>query len=151
MKLLDLVPIEALLGRTAGHAGHARLRRALALYKPEPAFLRSDLEHRFLELIREAGLPTPAMNQFVEGYELDAYWPEERFAVELDGYDTHRTRRAFEQDRRRQEDLKIAGIEVLRVTHRRLSSEPQLLAKRIDVFLQRQRREVHGRRPQVAR
>jgi hypothetical protein len=138
-ELLDLSAIEALLARTSGHPGYGRLRRAVALYRPEPAFVRSVLEQRFLDLIRGAGLPDPSMNHFVEGYELDAYWPEERFAVELDGYDSHRTRKAFEEDRRRQEDLKLAGIEVLRVTSRRLSSEPRLLAERVETLLRHRR------------
>jgi hypothetical protein len=41
------------------------------------------------ELVRKAGLPSPAMNLNVLGYELDAYWEPERFAVELDVYETH--------------------------------------------------------------
>ena len=39
------------------------------------------------------------MNFDVAGYELDAYWPDHRFAVELDVFETHGTRAAFERDR----------------------------------------------------
>ena len=35
----------------------------------------------------------------------------ERFAVELDVYETHGTHAAFERDRRREEELLLAGIE----------------------------------------
>ena len=38
----------------------------LTIYRPTPPFTRSGLERRFLELVREAGLPAPAMN-FVVG------------------------------------------------------------------------------------
>src|SRR4029077_10989540 len=73
LRLFDLGPVDALLARTGGHPGAGRLRRALALYRP-PAFTRSGLERRFLDLVRESGLPIPSMNLNHEGYELDAYW-----------------------------------------------------------------------------
>ena len=91
------------------------------------AFTRSGLERRFLALVRRAGLPRPSMNLFVEGYELDAYWPDERFAVELDTYDYHGTPAAFEADRVRQEDLKLAGIEMVRITGTRMDREPTVV------------------------
>ena len=76
---------------------------------------------------------------FVEGYELDVFWPRERFAVELDSYEFHRTRAAFERDRLRQEDLKLAGIEMIRVTSRRIDLQPAELARRIGLLLEQRR------------
>ncbi|HEX2097421.1 MAG TPA: DUF559 domain-containing protein [Solirubrobacterales bacterium] len=129
--LFDLRALEDVLARNRGHRAAGRLRRALALYREEPSFTRSPLERRFLKFIDEARLPRPATNVYVEGYELDAYWERERFAVELDGFAWHRSRAAFERDRRRQEDLKLAGVEMLRVTSRRLEEEPEALAERL--------------------
>jgi len=43
----------------------------------------------------------PAVNAYVCGFELDAYWEAERFTVELDSYEHHRSRAAFERDRAR--------------------------------------------------
>ncbi len=115
---------------------------ALAIYRKEPAFLRSTLEERFLKLVREAGLPAPAMNFNVGGYELDAYWERERFAVELDVYETHGTRAAFERDRIRQEDLLLIGVEMTRVTGPRLKREPQQVIGRVtNLLAQRRPRE----------
>jgi predicted transcriptional regulator of viral defense system len=102
--LFDLRAVEALLARAGNHAGAGRLRRALAIYRDDPAFTRSKLERRFRDFVKHSGLPMPAAYFWVGGYELDAYWPEERFAVELDVYETHGTRAAFERDRRRQEE-----------------------------------------------
>jgi hypothetical protein len=130
LKLFDLGAMEDLLARTAGHPGHRRLRRAIALYKPT-SFTRSGLEKRFLELCLEAGLPRPRMNYAEEGFELDAYWPEYRFAVELDVFETHGTRAAFERDRKRQEDLLLAGIQMTRVTGPRLQQEPDEVIRRV--------------------
>lgn len=128
--LFDLRAVEDLLARTVGHHGHGRLRRAIALYKPT-SFTRSSLERRFLELCLEAGLPQPRTNFVEQGFELDCYWPEFRFAVELDLFETHGTRAAFERDRKRQEDLLLAGIGMTRVTGPRLEREPDEVIKRV--------------------
>ncbi|HEU5105405.1 MAG TPA: type IV toxin-antitoxin system AbiEi family antitoxin domain-containing protein [Solirubrobacterales bacterium] len=130
LELFDLRAVEELLARTIGHHGHKRLRRAIALYKPT-SFTRSGLEKRWLELVLAAGLPQPHMNYVEEGFELDCYWPEYRFAVELDVYETHGTRAAFERDRKRQEDLLLAGIASTRVTGPRLDKEPDEVIRRV--------------------
>lgn len=130
LELFDLRAVEDLLDRTVGHQGHGRLRKAIALYKPS-SFTRSGLEKRFLELVVEAGLPQPRTNFVVEGFELDCYWPEFRFAVELDIFETHGTRAAFERDRKRQEDLLLAGIAMTRVTGPRLEREPRQVIERV--------------------
>jgi very-short-patch-repair endonuclease len=139
--IFDLRAVEALLTRIRGHHGCGRLRRALRAYR-DPAFTRSELERRFLALAREAGLPRPSVNTFVADYEIDMYWPRERFAVELDGYEHHRTRAAFERDRLRQEDLKLAGIEMIRVTATRVAREPEALIGRVRKLLAQRRCEL---------
>lgn len=128
--LFDLRAVEELLGRTVGHHGHKRLRDAIALYKPS-GFTRSGLEKRWPELVLAAGLPQPHTNFVEEGFELDCYWPEYRFAVELDVFETHGTRAAFERDRKRQEDLLLAGIASTRVTGPRLEQEPDEVVRRV--------------------
>jgi hypothetical protein len=123
-KTFDLRAMEDLLARTKGHRGQAKVRAALEIYDETPTFTRSDLERRFLEVVREAGLPAPSMNFFVGGYEIDAYWAEARFGVELDIYATHGSRLSFEEDRERNDELLLAGIETTRVTGPRLAREP---------------------------
>ncbi|HEX5984725.1 MAG TPA: hypothetical protein VFY69_11010 [Solirubrobacterales bacterium] len=136
--LFDLRAVEDLLARTVGHHGHGRLREAIALYKPS-SFTRSGLERRFLELCVEAGLPQPRTNYVEHGFELDCYWPEHRFAVELDLFETHGTRAAFERDRQRQEDLFLLGIGMTRVTGPRLQREPEEVIRRIARLLAQRR------------
>jgi hypothetical protein len=137
-ELFELRAVEDLLARTVGHHGHGRLRRAIALYKPS-SFTRSSLEKRFLELCIEAGLPQPRTNYVEQGFELDCYWPEYRFAVELDLFETHGTRAAFERDRKRQEDLLLAGIGMTRVTGPRLEREPEEVIRRVSRLLAQRR------------
>jgi hypothetical protein len=71
LELFDLRGVEDLLGRTVGHHGHGRLRKAIALYKPT-SFTRSEdlllvgigmtrvtgprLEREPAEVIRRVGL-----------------------------------------------------------------------------------------------
>jgi len=142
LRLFDLGPIEELLDRCGRHPGAGRLRRALAIYREEPAFTRSGLERLFLRLVRQVGLATPSMNYVVAGFELDAYWEAERFAVELDIYETHGTHDAFERDRLRQDDLLLIGVEMIRVTGPRLSREPKATIERVAAHLERRRREL---------
>ena len=142
LKLFDLRDLDAVLGRYSHHPGAGPLSRALDIYRPDPAFTRSGLEERFLELVRKAGLPHPAMNCVVIGHELDAYWEAERFAVELDVFETHGTRAAFETDRLRGEDLLLAGIAVDRITGPRLKREPKQVMKRLGALLAQRRKEL---------
>jgi predicted transcriptional regulator of viral defense system len=141
LNLLDLIEIDAMLARRHGDPGSAKLGRALELHR-DPAFTRAKSERIFLDLARTAGLPRPACNLFVAGHEIDAYWERERFAVEVDGWDTHRTRRAFERDRLRQEELKLTGIDSIRVTARRLEREPSVVGARLARLLAERRRSL---------
>jgi hypothetical protein len=143
LELLDLHAVEDVLDRAGGHRGRGRLRRALALYQPDPSFTRSRFEKQFRRRVGDTGLPVPSMNFNVEGYELDAYWPELRFAVELDLYETHGTRGAFERDHVRQEELKLLGVEMIRVTRPRFQREPEAVLRNIATLLERRRAELH--------
>lgn len=134
LRALDVPAIQKLLDRTRGHHGHGRLRRALAVYAPPP-FTRSQFERRFLETLLAAGVPRPAVNFNLAGFEIDLYWPEQRFAVELDSYRTHGTQEAFGRDRLRQEELLLEGVGMTRVTDDRFYREPEAVIARLKRLL----------------
>jgi very-short-patch-repair endonuclease len=138
LDLLDIAAIDRLLQRRYGSPGTPLLRQALEIYR-DPVFSRSRYERLLLDLVKGANLPRPAINAYVEGHEIDAYWAEERFAVEVDGWDAHRSRSAFEQDPVRQEELKLAGIDSIRLTARRIEREPAQIAERLGILLARRR------------
>jgi very-short-patch-repair endonuclease len=140
--LLNLEPIERLLDRRQQSPGSGRLRKAIDLYR-DPAFDRARSELLFLDLVRKARLPRPALNTWVDEFEIDAYWESERFAVEVDGWETHGTRRAFEADPVRIEDLKLAGIDAIRITARRIEREPRQVGSRLRLHLDRRRQELN--------
>jgi very-short-patch-repair endonuclease len=104
------------------HRGTTALRTAVPA---NVSLTRSEAERRLLELIRAARLPPPRTNHQVKGHEVDFLWPDQRLIVEVDGFAFHSTRAAFERDRIRDADLVQAGYRVIRITWRRLVTEPE--------------------------
>ena len=134
--LLRLAEIDDVCSRGNGCSGVAALRalRREALIAPET---RSELERLFLELIRAAGLPEPAMNVLVEGFLVDAVWFEQRVVIELDGFGYHRHRAQFERDYDRDQALRLAGFEVHRVSWKQLRERPDLVIEVVPRLLSR--------------
>ena len=136
--LFDLAAIDSLLARVPGHRGVRPLRSALAVHRPT-AFTRSELERMFLGLVRKASLPTPSVNAFIAGHEVDMLWMDHGLVVELDGFEHHRSRAAFERDRERDEELKLSGLDVVRFTARRVRADPAGVASALASLLARSR------------
>ena len=128
--LFDGRAVDDVLNRANGRRGTGRLRRAIAEWQ-EPAFTRSEAERRALALIEAAALPSPSVNTWVAGHEVDLYWPEHKLVVEIDGYAFHSTRQALERDASRDADLDDAGLRVRRVTWRQLEHEPEAVSRRL--------------------
>lgn len=137
LRKLDCRQVDAVLGRANGHRGSGALR-ALLGYDPTPAInALSELERMFCDLVHEAGLPAPLTNVLVDGYLVDAYWPRARLVVELQGYEHHHRREAFERDHAKQADLKAAGFEVLVFTYRQVVEQPERVAEVVGTILAR--------------
>lgn len=85
---------------------------------------REELERRFLPLARDVGLPIPLTAQWVNGFEVDFYWPELRFVIETDGLRYHRTPAEQARDRVRDQAHTAAGMTHLRFTHEQIRYEP---------------------------
>ncbi len=88
---------------------------------------RNVWEAKVLRVVRDLGMPSPKVNHRVRvggrvRY-LDLAWPEAKVAVEFDGFVPHSTRRVFDDDRARQNDLVAAGWIVFRITKAMLSGE----------------------------
>jgi hypothetical protein len=142
LDLLDPAAVDRILDEASEHEGHEPLAQALATYR-ENGLTRSGGEEKLLTVLADAGVPRPAVNDSVEGYELDFYWRRERFGVELDSWEHDRGHRTFAEDRRREDDLTLAGISTIRITGTRLRHEPDEVADRIVEHLTR-RREVES-------
>jgi predicted transcriptional regulator of viral defense system len=136
--LLDLEAIHAVIERNRGHHGAKRLRFALAIYE-RPIWTRSEFERLFVERIIDSGLPRPATGWNEVGHELDVYWPEFGFGIELDTWETHGTRDAFERDHDRDLDFVLADIETIRISERQFRREPDQITEKVARLLERRR------------
>jgi very-short-patch-repair endonuclease len=96
---------------------------------------RTELEERMLAICRRHRLPQPEVNVMVDRYEVDFLWRERRLVVEVDGWVSHRTRSAFEEDRARDASLKSLGHDVLRFTWRQVTRDAHEVAKTIRALL----------------
>lgn len=122
-RLVDRAALQSLIARHPRHPGR-RCLRALLEREGAPAFTRSEAERRFLDLVRENGLPGPEANVIVEGFEVDFLWRRQRLVVEVDGRAYHDGDPAFERDRDRDALLMAAGFRTMRVTWKKLVGEP---------------------------
>jgi predicted transcriptional regulator of viral defense system/very-short-patch-repair endonuclease len=137
VELLDVRAIEALLGRSNGRRGAGALQALLGYDATAAAETKSELERRFLDLIAEAGLPMPQVNVLVDGFLVDCYWPQADLVIELDSYEFHRGRAAFERDREKVARLKLAGREVIPLTHRQVASRRRWVLSAVEQLLRR--------------
>jgi very-short-patch-repair endonuclease len=131
-RVLDVADVLEALGRANGRRGAQRL---LALLDDATPPTQSELERRFFELCRTAGLPLPLTQVPIGPYVVDFYWPEQRLVVETDGAAVHHTRRAFERDRVKIADLAVLGLTVVPITWRRATSAPAEVANTLGALL----------------
>ena len=94
----------------------------------------TELEEALLAHTRKLRLPDPEVNKLVDpgdgerAIQADFVWSDRRLIIETDGGRTHRTRQAFERDRRNDQRLIAAGWRVVRITWRQLTNEPERIA-----------------------
>jgi very-short-patch-repair endonuclease len=135
-KLVTDEAIEAAIARAPNRNGVAALR-ALLKSEHDRGFTRSEAERLLRRLVAQARLPVPKFNARLRGFEVDAFWPDQRLVVEVDGWDVHRKRSSFESDRARDRTLTAAGYRVIRVTWWQLTREPMAVAAAIAAALAR--------------
>lgn len=138
LKVRRLLPegaVEDVIARSPGRRGLRRLRAVWDTTSGAVARTASVPEGDLLRLCRASGLPEPLMNETVRGAErgwrADALFPAERLVVEIDSWRCHGFDDAFEDDHRKDEDLRAAGFGVLRFTAARLAGAPAAIAAAI--------------------
>jgi very-short-patch-repair endonuclease len=114
--------------------------------RDRPGRARTELESRMLAICRRHRLPQPEINVKLDRFEVDFLWRAERLVVEVDGWASHRTRSAFEEDRVRDVRLSLLGYRVVRFTWRRLADEPADVARAIRALVR-----VESARPRERR
>ncbi len=109
-----------------GRAGVGPLQDALRRWPLGRQVPDSPLEIRLARLLLDARLPF-VFHPVIEGLEVDFAFPVERLVIEVDGWEFHGTRAAFEADRRRDAVLVAAGWRVLRFTWQQVNGESSLV------------------------
>ncbi|MEX2106862.1 MAG: type IV toxin-antitoxin system AbiEi family antitoxin domain-containing protein [Solirubrobacterales bacterium] len=121
---LDLIDPEALRTALDAHPGEPGVGRLKGLLDRRTfRFTRTELERWFLPLACDVGMPVPLTAQWVNGFEVDFFWPELRFLVETDGLRYHRTPAQQARDRLRDQTHTAAGLDHLRFTHEQIRYE----------------------------
>ena len=131
-KLMRTDHLADALNRYPHHPGASLLR-----HPADPT--RSEFERRFPPFCKRHNLPTPQMNAQVVGYEVDALFVAERVIVELDSWEFHKDRRAFERDRERDAATLLADHVTIRITSERFKNHPDREAARLHFILERRR------------
>ncbi|HEV7175129.1 MAG TPA: type IV toxin-antitoxin system AbiEi family antitoxin domain-containing protein [Solirubrobacteraceae bacterium] len=131
-RLLKLEQLAELTSRLPRHRGASRVK---PLIETSTGPTRSELEDAFVAFTERFGLPRPEMNARIAGYEVDALFREQRVIVELDGYQFHGTRQAFEKDRERDAATLAAGLVTVRITWERLTETPETEADRLNAII----------------
>jgi Transcriptional regulator, AbiEi antitoxin/Protein of unknown function (DUF559) len=138
LRRLDVPEVDRVLSK-GRRRGTPNLRAILDLWRTDDERkprLRSPLEALLLPALIAAGVARPECNVTlrVDGgkpIEVDLLWQDQRLAIETDGEETHGTRSAFQEDRRRDQRLVAAGYRVARVTWRQAEDEPTAVVARI--------------------
>jgi very-short-patch-repair endonuclease len=124
--------VDAALAGRPNAPGAAKLHQVL---HGDARVTLSKLERDFLAVLRSAGLPLPETNRRVGGRYVDCRWPEHQLIVELDGYRYHRSRHAWEQDRRREREARARGDEFRRYTHGDVADDRTLMLAELQQLL----------------
>jgi predicted transcriptional regulator of viral defense system len=111
---------DRLAGRGRRRIAHLRPLLEARLVGFDPG--GSDAELELVAWLVDAGLPRPVQELWVVAngnrYRLDLAYPQAKVGIERDGWDDHGTRRAFDYDRERRDELELAGWLILQVTSR---------------------------------
>jgi hypothetical protein len=124
--------VEVVLERLPTRPGSRTLRRIL---HGDVRLTLSKLEERFLVLLREHHLPLPETNRPTGGRRVDCRWPRHHLTVELDSYRFHRSRHAWEADRRREREAYARGDDFRRYTWADVFEDPSLMLGELQSLL----------------
>ena len=124
--------VEAILARRARTPGAPKLR---AVMTGEVKVTLSKLERRFLYLLGEIRRPLPQTNRPAGTRRVDCRWPAHKLTVELDSYRYHRSRHAWEQDRRREREARARGDEFRRYTYADVCERPAAMLAELRALL----------------
>jgi very-short-patch-repair endonuclease len=126
--------VEEVLLRRPNAPGTGQLR---AVLHGDARVTLSKLEQRFLQLLEHEGLELPQTNRKAGARRVDCRWPVHRLTIELDGYRYHRSRHAWERDRRREREARARGDDFRRYTYGDVLEQPALMLSELRALIPR--------------
>jgi len=136
--VLDLVDPVTLLESLDGYTARGGVGKLRTLLTAQVFCLTdSELERRFLRLVRDARLPVPQAGASLNGFQVDFHWPELGLVVETDGLRYHRTPGQQARDRVRDQAHAAAGLTTLRFTHAQVFSQRRLVQRNLERVIRR--------------
>jgi len=113
--------IDAVLQRRPRARGAAKAKRVM---HGDVHVTLSELERRFLKLLRRERLPLPQTNRKTGSHRLDCRWPDHKLTVELDSYRFHNSRHSWEQDNKREREARRREDRFRRYTYGDVLEDP---------------------------
>lgn len=131
-----------------GKQGALALRKLLAEYHEGHPIPDSELESLAADIGPKTG-HRPLVHFRVEGANdfqkvLDLSWPELKLAIELDGFEAHGSREAFEGDRKTDRNLRSVGWRVERFTRRQVMHDRNAFLQEVTAIFRQRSRECTG-------
>jgi len=124
--------LEPVLAACPNRRGATKLTRVM---HGETHVTLSGLERRFLVILRREGLPLPRTNKRAGAHRVDCRWPDRNLTVELDSYRYHRSRQAWERDRRREREAYARGDQIRRYTRDDVFKHPHQMLRELRALL----------------
>lgn len=139
-ELWDPLSLWDMVERYPGRRGIRKVISALEGLKDEPVGeQKNPLEERFAPFCRRHRLPLPHLNHPIavggKQFQVDCHWPGTNQIVELDGWQAHKSRSAFREDRARDRRLAAAGYTITHITWNQLEDEPLEIASDLRALL----------------
>jgi very-short-patch-repair endonuclease len=141
LNLVDPETLERALDDMPLFPGVGVMRKALARYSRTD----SNLERRFLAILRKHGIRLPATQEHLGPGRIDFHWPDLGLVVETDGLTYHRTQMQQLRDRRRDQAHTRAGRTQIRFANLQIRESPSEVAKTLEPVIDRLRQQRQER------
>jgi very-short-patch-repair endonuclease len=127
---LRLIRTDALRKAVVDHPGERGVDRLRTILDRRTfRYTRTELERDFIPIATAAGLPLPQTSVYVDGHEVDFYFPTINLVIETDGLTYHRTSSQQAKDLERDQDHEAAGTHALRFSHAQIKYEPDRVSR----------------------
>lgn len=137
----DVRQLRAAAAQQAGRRGIVVLRELIPFARAEA---ESPMESEARLVMIDGGVPPDALQyEIVDHYgrvwRVDFAWPDQKVAVEYDGFDWHSDQKSFRRDRQKRAALQEVGWVVVSIVVDDVRQRPWDMLRRIEVELRRQR------------